>query len=147
MLLQQPPALFQEAFRLVKEYPLPDGNIIYLYERMYQLPQGYEAEQYETLGHELEGLLGDGDTLVLHPPHQIALLGRYYEGRPHLLLLDESQSVDEAAFVQTVQEVIAERERVATVFESGQGGEMQSVVGRRLSENCFPATNAWYGPA
>lgn len=147
MLLQRPPALFQEAFRPVKEYPLPDGNIIYLYERMYQLPQGYEAEQYETLGHELEGLLGDGDTLVLHPPHQVALLGRYYEGRPHLLLLDESQSVDEAALVQTVQEAIAEHQRVATVFESGQGGEMQSVVGRWLSENCFPAANAWYGPA
>jgi len=147
MLLERPPALFQEAFRQVIEYPLPDGNIIYLYERMYQLPQGYEAEQYETLGHELEGLLGDGDALVLHPPYGVALLGRYYEGSPHLLLLNGSQTTDEATLVQTVEAAIAERERVATVFESGQEEEMQSVVGRWLSEHCFPATNAWYGPA
>jgi hypothetical protein len=131
----------------VEEYPLPDGDIIYLYERLYQLPQGYEAEQYETLGNELEGLLGDGDVLVLHPPHEVPLLGRYYEGRPHLLLLDESESADEAALVQTVQEATAGHERVATVFESGRAGEMQSIVGRWLSENCLPATNAWYGPA
>jgi 4-amino-4-deoxy-L-arabinose transferase-like glycosyltransferase len=147
MLLQRPPALFQESFRKVKEYPLPDGNIIYIFERLYELPQGYEAEQYEALGNELESLLGDGDVLVLHPEHEVALLGRYYEGDPRVLLLDESQRTDEAALVQTVQEAIAERERVATVFESGQGEDMQSVVGRWLSERCFPATNAWHGPA
>jgi 4-amino-4-deoxy-L-arabinose transferase-like glycosyltransferase len=147
MLLQRPPALFQEAFRRVKQYTLPDGNIIYLYERTYQLPQGYEDEQYEALGNELAGLLGDNYTLVLYPPHEVALLGRYYEGRPHLLLLDESQGADEATLVQTVHEAIAEHGRVATVFESGQGDDKQSVVGRWLSENCFPATNAWYGPA
>jgi hypothetical protein len=146
MLLQRPPTLFQEAFRVVREYPLPDGDIIYLYERMYQLPQGYEDAQYETLGSDLEGLLGDDDTLVLYPPHEVALLGRYYEGQAHLLLLDESQGVDEAALVGTVQEAISRHGRVATVFESGQGVEKQSVVGRWLSENCFPATDAWYGP-
>jgi 4-amino-4-deoxy-L-arabinose transferase-like glycosyltransferase len=147
MLLQRPPTLFQEAFRVAKEYPLPDGDIIYLYEKMYQLPQGYEDEQYEALGNELGGLLGEDDTLVLYPPHEVALLGRYYEGRPHLLLLDESPGVDEAALVGTVQKAIPEQGRVATVFESGQGEDKQAVVGRWLSENCFQATNAWYGPA
>ena len=76
MLLERPPVLFQEAFALAAEYSLPDGNTIYLYERTYALPEGYEAEQYEALAEVLDSHLGHDDTLLLHPVHQVALLGR-----------------------------------------------------------------------
>jgi len=147
MILESPPALFQEAFRLVREYPLPDGNIIYLYEKQYALPEGYEAEQYEALGRELEMLVADGDALLLHPAHQVTLLGRYYLGQLDLIVLPTTESTDQGALAELLEKAAGGHQRVATVFEPGQGEDVRSVVGLWLSEHCFPALDAWYGPA
>jgi 4-amino-4-deoxy-L-arabinose transferase-like glycosyltransferase len=147
MLLKRPPTLFQEAFGLVREYPLPDGNVIYLYEKRYALPEGYEAEQYEALAKELDLHLRENDALLLHPQHQVALLGRYFEGSPDLLLLPEAESGDASSLVQVVQQAAAGHERLATVFEAGQGEAVRSILGPWLSDNCFPAFDTWYGPA
>jgi 4-amino-4-deoxy-L-arabinose transferase-like glycosyltransferase len=147
MLLERPPTLFQEAFELVSEYSLPSGNVIYLYEKQYALPQGYEAEAYEALAEKLDLHLGDGDALLLHPQHQVALLGRYFEGRPDLILLPPAQSADASSLIEIAEVAAAGHERMATVFEAGQGEEARAVLGPWLSENCFPALDAWYGPA
>ena len=147
MLLQSPPTLFQEAFDVVGEYPLPDGNIIYLYEKTEELPSGYEAEQYEALGEQLEIDLGQSGVLLLHPRQQVTLLGRYYQGSPDLVVLPDMISADESSLVQVVREAVAGHQRVATVFEAGEGEEMQAIVGQWLSENLFPALDTWYGPA
>jgi hypothetical protein len=37
-ILNNPPPEFQEAFRLIQSYPLPDGSVAYLYERRGTLP-------------------------------------------------------------------------------------------------------------
>jgi 4-amino-4-deoxy-L-arabinose transferase-like glycosyltransferase len=147
MLLDAPPSLFQEAFRLVREYPLPDGNIIYLYEKEYPLPEGYEAEQYEALARELEKLVGDGDALLLHPARQVTLLGRYYLGRPDLIMLPTTESADEDALAGLLEQTASGHDRLATVFEPGQGEDLRSFVGLWLSDYCLPAFDAWYGPA
>jgi len=146
-ILERPPTLFQEAFEVVREYPLPDGNIIYLYEKRYALPEGYEAEQYEALAKELDLYLGDGGALLLHPVHQVALLGRYYQGRADLVLLPETESTGPSSLTEIAEEAVAGHERVVTVFEAGQGEDARSVLGPWLSDNCVPALNAWYGAA
>lgn len=146
-ILEHPPTLFREAFEVVREYPLPDGNIIYLYERRYALPEGYEAEQYEALAEELDLYLGDGGALLLHPAHEVALLGRYYEGHADLVLLPEAESMAPSSLIEIAEETVAGHERVATVFEAGEGEGARSVLGPWLSENCVPTLDAWYGPA
>ncbi len=147
MLLKTPPALFEEAFRLVREYPLPDGNIIYLYEKEYSLPEGYDPAQYEALARELDTFLRDGDALLLHPAHQVALLGRYYLGHPDLVVLPTSESPDEDALAELLEQAASAHERLVTVFEPGQGEDVRSFVGLWLSEHCFPVFDAWYGAA
>lgn len=147
MILERPPALFQEAFEVVAEYPLPSGNIIYLYEKKRPLPEGYEAEQYEALAGELDTQLGDGDALLLHPKEQVVLLGRYYQGRPDVVLLPEEDNVEETVLIEIVQEAFSGHRRIATVFEASQGEDVRSVVGPWLSENSFPVFDSWYGPA
>jgi len=147
MLLEEPPVLFQEAFQLVKKYPLPDGNVIYLYEKRYPLPEGYQPEEYEALAGDIDAHLGAQDALLLYPSHQVTLLGRYYLGRPSLYLIPPEQLLDEAAIIQTLDEMTARHERILTVLEAGEGDEIQSLAGRWLSENCFPTYDAWYGSA
>jgi hypothetical protein len=111
------------------------------------LPEGYEAEQYQALAEKLDLYLGDGDALLLHPRHQVALLGRYYEGRADLVLLPEMEGIDPSSLIQIAQEAVAGHERIATVFEAGQGEGARSVLAPWLSENCYPALDTWYGPA
>jgi len=147
MLLEEPPVLFQEGFQLVNEYPLPDGNIIYLYERRYPLAEGYQPEEYEALAEDIDVHLGVEDALFLHPSHQVTLLGRYYLGKPSLYLVRPEQILDEAALTQTLEEITALHERILTVFDVGEGEGVQSLVGHWLSENCYPTYDAWYGPA
>jgi 4-amino-4-deoxy-L-arabinose transferase-like glycosyltransferase len=146
MLLERPPTLFQEAFELDAEYPLPDGNVIYLYRKGYPLPEGYAAKEYEALGAELEVALGDSGVLFLHPPEQVALLGRYYKGRSDLTLFRGIEASEESAVVGMVQEAVTGHRRVATVFEAGNSDEILPVVGQWLSEHYFPAVDVWYGP-
>lgn len=146
-LLEDPPVLFQEAFQLAKEYPLPDGNIIYLYERRYPLPEGYDSQAYEALARDLDLYLGDEDALVLCPSHQVTLLGRYYLGNPALVLFSAQQPMDESMLIHTLEEIVAGHERILTIFEAGEGDQIQSTVRPWLSENCFPTYDAWYGPA
>jgi 4-amino-4-deoxy-L-arabinose transferase-like glycosyltransferase len=146
-ILQRPPTLFEEAFEVVKEYPLPNGNIIYLYEKQHPLPDGYEAAQYEALAEKLDVCLRDGDALLLHPRNQVVLLGRYYEGQVDLVVPPEVESADPSSLIQAAEEAVAGHERIATVFEAGQREDVRSVLGPWLSENCYPALDAWYGPA
>jgi 4-amino-4-deoxy-L-arabinose transferase-like glycosyltransferase len=146
-ILQRTPTLFREAFRVVREYPLPNGNVIYLYEKEYVLPEGYEAEQYETLGSGLETSLGDDGVLVLHPEHQVPLLGRYYEGRPDLVLLPDGTETDPAAATAILEQSLPGHKRIGAVFEAGEGEDVQAAVGEWLTQNLYQAVDTWYGPA
>lgn len=147
MLLEEPPALFQEAFERVSEYPFPDGNIIYLYKKRHVLPEGYEAREYEALARDLDTYLDAGDALVLHPSHQTTLLGRYYLGDPEALVLSDEEAMDASLIVRSLEGIPQHSERVVTVFEAGESEEVRAVVGPWLSEHCYPTRDAWYGPA
>lgn len=147
MVLEDPPVLFEEAFQRVREYPLPDGDVIYLYERRYPLPEGYDTQAYESLARDLDAYLAPEDGLVLYSSDLVTLLGRYYVGDPELLVLSTQVPVEEASVIRSLEEFVAQRERVVTVFEAGEGEEIQSVANRWLSENCSPTREAWYGSA
>jgi hypothetical protein len=147
MLLEEPPALFQEAFERVSEYPFPDGNIIYLYEKRHVLPEGYEAQEYEAMARDLETYLDAGDALVLHPSQQTTLLGRYYVGDPETFVVSDEEAMDASLIVQSLEGVSEQSDRVVTVFEAGESEEVRAVVGLWLSERCYPSRDAWYGAA
>jgi len=138
-ILESPPPLFQEAFQLVQEYSLPDGNVVYLYRRRYPRSQDYPTGDYPALGEALLERARAGDGLILDPSEEVNLLGPYYRGEATVYLLSEKRSSDEVK--ATLGRVVTDHGRVFAVF----GEESTGFVEGWLNEQGYRAWEGWYG--
>ncbi len=138
-ILESPPSLFREAFQPAQEYPLPDGNVVYLYRRRYPRSQDYPTGDYPALGEALVERARAGDGLILDSSEEVNLLGPYYRGEATVYLLSEKRSPDEAK--ATLGRVMTDHGRVFAVF----GGEGIGFVEGWLNEQGYRAGEGWYG--
>jgi len=138
-ILGSPPSLFREAFQLAQEYPLPDGNVVYLYRRRYPGSQDYPTGDYPALGDALLERVSAGDGLILDSFEEVNLLGPYYRGEATVYLLSEKQSSDEVR--ATLERVVTDHGRVFTVF----GEKSIGFVEGWLNEQGYRAWEEWYG--
>lgn len=135
MILKDPPPLFEAAFEMVKGYPLPDGNTIYLYKRLYPRPEGHPPTDYEALGETLTTYSQPGDGLLI-PTEEVNLLGPYYLGQATPYLLGEEW--DESR----LREALTHHRRLFALFDGGEGA-----VEEWLNEQGYRAWEEWYGEA
>lgn len=138
-ILESPPPLLREAFQLAQEYPLPDGNVVYLYRRRYPRSQVYPTGDYPALGEALLERATAGDALILDPSEEVNLLGPYYRGEATLYLPSEKRSSDEIK--ATLGRVITDQGRVFAVF----GEESTGFAEGWLNEQGYRAWEGWYG--
>lgn len=138
-ILESPPPLFREAFQLAQEYPLPDGDILYLYRRRYPRSQDYPTGDYPALGEALLERARAGDGLILDSSEEVNLLGPHYLGEVTVYLLSEKWSSDEVE--TTLGSVMTDHGRVFAVF----GEESIGFVEEQLNEQGYRAWEEWYG--
>jgi len=138
-ILESPPPLFREAFQLVQEYSLPDGNVVYLYSRQYPKNQDYPTGDYPALGETLLERARAGDGLILDPSEEVNLLGPYYRGEATVYLLSEKRSSDEIK--ATLERAMTDHGRVFAVF----GEESTGFAEEWLNEQGYRAWEGWYG--
>lgn len=75
-ILTQPQDLFNLAFRPVREWTLPAGEMVRLYERRFAATEpGFAPANYEQLLHEFGDDWGADDALVLTAPDQAYIMG------------------------------------------------------------------------
>jgi len=75
-ILTQPQDLFNLAFRPVREWNLPGGEMVRLYERRFAATEpGFAPANYEQLLHEFGDDWGPDDALVLTAPDQAYIMG------------------------------------------------------------------------
>jgi len=139
MMLSDAPDIVSQAFQPLREYPLPDGSIVYLYKRLYPRPDNFAFQDFEALGREITALVRSEDALLLDPPGEINLLGPYYRGEATVYLLSEKRSSDEVK--ATLGRVMTDHERVFAIF----GEESTGFVEGWLNEQGYRAWEGWYG--
>lgn len=142
--LRESPAFFQEVFELAEEYPLPDGDTVYLYRKRYHLAGGYNPEDYRDIREGVDSLAKEGDGIILVPPEQVEVLARYWRGDIAIYpLLGEGTSVEEME--KELTEIVSRHGRVFSLFWDERGIEKIHLVEGWLNEHGYRAWEGWYG--
>lgn len=142
--LRESPAFFQEVFELAVEYPLPDGDTVYLYRKRYHMTEEYNPQDYRDIGERVNSLARGGDNIVIVPPEQVEVLGRYIERRIEPYPLPrEGASVEEVE--KELTEIISRHGRNFGVFWDEGGIEGVRLVEGWLNEHGYRAWERWYG--
>jgi len=104
-ILNDPPPVLQEAFRLAQTYPLPNDSVVHLYERHYPLPPEWSYDGSEALAEAILAQSGLNDAIIIFPEEQINLLGPYYQGDASRYLMSEEALANEEFIVNAVDEI------------------------------------------
>ena len=142
--LREGPAFFQEVFELAEEYPLPDGDTVYLYRKRYHLAGGYSPEDYRGIGEGIDSLASEEDGIIIVPPEQVEVLGKYIEERlePYPLPREGASSEE---MEKELNEILSRHGRISGVFwDEGGIEEVHSVEGW-LNEHGYRTWERWYG--
>lgn len=142
--LRESPAFFQEVFELAEEYPLPDGETVYLYRKGFHLAGGYNPDDYRGVGEEVDGLAREGDGMIIVPPEQVEVLARYLWGDIEVYPLPrEGTSVEEMEGELT--EIVSGHARNFGLFWDEGGIEEVQSVEEWLNGHGYRAWEKWYG--
>ncbi len=136
--------LFDVVFDLVKRYDLPNGEEVYLHKKRYYMREGYNPEDYQGIGEWLREGSREGDGIVIVPPEQVEVLGRYIEKtlEPYPLPR-EGASVEEME--GELVEIVSRHGRIFSVFWDEGRIEGVHLVEGWLNEHGYRAWERWYG--
>lgn len=145
MMLSDGPDIVSQAFQPLREYPLPDGSIVYLYKRLYPRPDNFALQDLEALGREITTLVRSEDALLLEPPGEIDLVGPYYRGEAKVYLFP-GQGLDGEAMTEALEKIVSQHPRLFFVL-GGEGGEKARFLEEWLGRQEYRARDGWYGAA
>ncbi|HUW95584.1 MAG TPA: glycosyltransferase family 39 protein [Anaerolineae bacterium] len=144
-IIESSPSLFEEAFAVVWEHSLPDGDTVFLYKRQRHLAGTYDAEDFRSAAVEVAALSQEGDGIVLVPGDQVDVLGRYYQGHLPAYLLPTQAALDEETVARTLTPAAIETTRLfLLLFNEGQFDPDGQVRGW-LEEYGRQVGEEWYG--
>lgn len=144
-IIESSPSLFEEAFAVVWEHSLPDGDTVYLYKKQHHLAGTYDAEDYRSAATELVALSQEGDGIVLAPGDQVDVLGRYYQGHLPVYLLSPQEAMDGAAVAQTLSPAVTETGRLFLFLFHEERADPDGHVRDWLGEYGRQVGEEWYG--
>jgi len=143
-IIESSPSFFEQAFQVVWEHPLPDGDTVYLYKKRYHLDGSYDTDHFRSTAAKVTALSQEGDGIVLVPGEQVEVLGRYYEGHLPPYSLTGEEAVDEAAVAELLAPIVAEHGRVFLILWNEEQSDPQGYArdwleehGRRLGDEVY----------
>lgn len=143
--LAEDPAFFQAAFELERRFPLPDGDAVLLYRRVWPPGSSMTPEDYESVAQSIAAWGRAEDAILLVPPEQIAALGRAYGGPVRPYLLPQEQPLDPADAVRALERISAEHRLLFVVFHNESTVDPDRAVEGWLNEHAYPARSEWHG--
>ena len=127
-IIESSPSFYEEAFEVVWQHSLPDGDTVYLYKKRYHLDQTYVAEDFRSAAAQVTGLSREGDGIVLVPGDQVEVLGRYYEGRLPPYPLSTEAAVNREAVRELLSPIAADNERVFLILWNEEQSDPEGYV-------------------
>ena len=144
-IIESSPSFFEEAFAVIWEHSLPDGDTVYLYKKQHHLVGTYDAEDFRSAAVGIAALSQEGDGVVLVPGDQVDVLGRYYQGHLPAYLLSTQAALDEETVARTLSPAVIETTRLFLIlFNEGQS-DPDGHVRSWLEEYCPQVGEEWYG--
>lgn len=143
-IIEESPSFFEESFEPIWEWTVPDGDTFYLYRKRYHLREGYDLEAYRRLGEDITGLLGPRDAIVLDPPAQVEVLGRFYTGQVPPYPLPRQTPLDNTEVAADLEAIAARHARIVAVFWDRSEADPEHMVEDWLNREAYRAWDDWY---
>lgn len=144
-IIGQSPSFFEESFELFWQWTVPEGDVFYLYKKRYHLREGYDLEDYRQLGEEMMALERQGDGVVLDPPAQVEVLGRFYTGRIAVYPMPRETPLDQEESSRELEAITSKHKRILAVFWDRSESDPDHFVEEWLNTKGFRARDDWYG--
>ncbi|HEM62417.1 MAG TPA: hypothetical protein ENO24_09010 [Chloroflexi bacterium] len=135
-----------EVFEVAQEYPMPDGDTVYLYRKRYHLDHDFAEDDYRDLARDVETLGRGSESIVFEVPEQIEVFARYYRGGGVPYPLPGQRPLDEEEASSTLGRMAAKHDLILAVFLGQEQVDPQRFVEQWLNRHGYPAMASWYGP-
>jgi hypothetical protein len=142
--IEESPSFFEESFEPMWEWTVPDGDKFCLYRKRYHLREGYDLEAYRRLGEEITGLVRPRDAMVLDPPAQAEVLGRFYTGQVPPYPLPRQIPLDSTEVATELEAIAARHTRILAVFWDRSEADPEHMVEEWLNREGYRAWDGWY---
>ena len=134
-----------EVFEVAQEYPLPDGDTVYLYRKKYHLGE-YDEDDYRALAQDLEAMGRGDEAIIFEKPEQVEVLARHYRGSGIPYPLPRQHPLDEDATVLGLETIVADHDMIFALLWQEEQVDPGHFVEGWLTRHCYPALSSWYGP-
>jgi 4-amino-4-deoxy-L-arabinose transferase-like glycosyltransferase len=139
-------AFLDEVFEVAQEYPMPDGDTVYLYRKRYHLDHDFAEDDYRDLARDVETRETGSEAIVLEIPEQIEVFARYYQGDGAPYPLPDQRPLDEEEVTLTLESVAAKHDLILAVFVAEEQVDPHRFVEQWLNRHGYRAMASWYGP-
>lgn len=133
-----------EVFEVAQEYPLPDGDTVYLYRKKYHL-ENYDEDDYRALGRDLQALERGGEAIIFEKPEQVEVFARFYRGGGTPYPLPGQRTLDEKATERALEAIAGDHEVIFVVLCEEQQVDPGRFVETWLNWHGHRALTSWYG--
>jgi hypothetical protein len=144
-IIWQSPSFLEESFELLWQWTVPEGDNFHLYRKRYHLREGYDLEEYQQLSEEMMGLARQGDGVVLDPPAQVEVLGRFYTGRIAVYPMPRVIPLDEKEASRELEDITSKHKRIIAVFWDRSESDPDHFVEDWFNTRGYRARDDWYG--
>ncbi len=138
--------LFNRAFRPVKQWVLPNGERIVLYERRFSdFEPGIAAETYHRLLQALGPEFGAGDALILSAPNQVYVMGQLLPpdtGATVVPWPPDGEPPEEATAL--LADLAATHRRIFLLDRYSRTVDPEGHLTRWLSQRLLPGPERWF---
>lgn len=135
-----------EVFEVAQQYPLPDGDTVYLYRKKYHLGEEHNQDDYQALGHDLEAV-GNGDqAIIFEIPEQIEVFAPHYRGAGVPYPLPREQPLDEREVLPDLEAIAANHDTIFAILWAEERVDPGHFVEQWLNQHGYRALTSWYGP-
>jgi 4-amino-4-deoxy-L-arabinose transferase-like glycosyltransferase len=135
-----------EVFEVAQQYPMPDGDTVYLYRKKYHLDKEYSEDDYRTLARDLEAIGGGDEAILFEIPEQIEVFARYYQGGGTPYPLPRQHPLDEGATLLELETMAANHDTIFAVLMAEEQLDAGHFVEGWLNRYAYRALTSWYGP-
>ena len=135
-----------EVFEVAQQYPLPDGDAVYLYRKRHHLDEEHSEDDYRALAQDLNAIETGDEAIVFEIPEQIEVFARHYQGTGVPYPLPSQRPLDEDRVLPDLETIAANHDTIFAVLREEEQVDPGHFVEEWLNQHGYRALSSWYGP-
>jgi hypothetical protein len=135
-----------EVFEVAQQYPLPDGDTVYVYRKSYHLGEEHYEDDYRALAQDLKAIQKGDEAIIFEIPEQIEVFARHYQGTGVPYPLPRQRPLNAHRVLPDLETIAANHDTIFAVLQGEEQVDPSHFVEEWLNQHGYHALTSWYGP-